>query len=116
MISTEMLIVMLVFLAYIGVWYVYMNDFMKAVDGAVARLESNTYADYMQHKVNMLCANSGSASVSFKNAVSISGSGREISVNGMVREVDCDVDVKAGTKTKNARLRKDDESRTVIIE
>ncbi|MEM3364133.1 MAG: hypothetical protein QXS93_01325 [Candidatus Micrarchaeia archaeon] len=116
MISTEMLIVMLVFLAYVGVWYLYMSNFMQSVESATDRLESGAYADEIQHKVNIMCIGEGSTSAEFKNPVDISGNGRVISVNNMTRDVACDVDVRIGGKTKKANIRKDAQNNAVVID
>lgn len=114
MISTEMLIVMLVFLVYIGVWYVYMSNFMDAVEGAMRRLENSAYADETQHKVNALCANAGSLSMEFKSQVGISGGGNEISVNDVKRNVDCDVEIRTNGNSTSYKITK--EEGKVVIE
>ncbi len=109
MISTEMLIVMLVFLVYIGVWYVYMNNFMDAVQGAMGKLESSAYADELAHKVNVLCANTGTLEVEFRNAATVEGGGKEIGVNGEKRNVDCEVEYRGSGNSTSLKITKENE-------
>ena len=102
-----MLIVMLVFLVYIGVWYLYMNDFMNSVQVAMERLESTAYADEIQHNINVMCSNGGALTKEFSKGIEVSGSGDEVYVNGIKRSVGCTVEVNIAGNTSKIKMSKD---------
>ncbi len=91
MISTELMIVLLVFLVYIGVWYLYMNGFMEVIDSAMQGLYARSAADTIAHGINVVCINSGSLKIDLNNRHEVKGDGKRITVDNIVKEVDCEV-------------------------
>lgn len=90
MISTELLIVMVIFLIYIGIWMSYMDSFMEAVQQAMGRLEQRAILDTVVHKANIACVTTGEQAVDFGKEIEIRTSGKLVTVGGASREADCE--------------------------
>ncbi len=89
MISTEMLIIMLIFLAYIAVWYAYMHSFMDVVEKGMEKLDDKYYADLIAYKINVLCLGNGRIVVDAQKRIDVNADGVEISVNNLHRKIKC---------------------------
>lgn len=89
MISTEMIIVMLIFLIYIAVWYGYMRNFMGVAEHGVHTLDDKYYADLISYKINVLCMGDGKIGINLGKEVNVSAEGDKIIVNSIQRYVKC---------------------------
>ncbi|GEM_PF-2101817 len=88
-----MLIVIFVFLVYIGIWYTYINNFMGVVENAMERFELNAYAEELQHKANLMCRGSGEMHSQFKSSVEINcNGGNTFDIGNIKKKIGCNVD------------------------
>lgn len=90
MISTEVLIVMLIFLVYIGIWITYMDSFMGAVQQAMQALERRAVVDSVVHKANIACVSNGEEIIDFGKEIEVNINGKKVAVGSTSREAGCE--------------------------
>jgi hypothetical protein len=92
MLSTEFIILILIFLVYISAWYVYMDKIIEASEVVISKFEKENYANEMSKKINTLCFTEGKINLEFKNKVEIKIENNILKIEGIERKINCDIE------------------------
>jgi len=92
MLSTEFIILILIFLVYISVWYVYMNNIIETSEIIITKFEMENYANEMSNKINLLCTSSGEINIEFKNPVEIVIENGILKIGNYERQINCNIE------------------------
>lgn len=92
MLSTEFIILLLIFLVYISIWYVYLDRIIEASEIALNEFEKDNYVNEMSNKINTLCFSEGKIYLEFKNNVEMKIEKNVLEIDGIEKKLNCDVE------------------------
>ena len=92
MLSTEFILLLLIFLVYISVWYVYMDRIIDASEIVINKFEIENYANEMSKKINTLCYSNGKIEIEFKNKVELQIENNILKIEGVEKQINCEIE------------------------
>jgi len=92
MLSTEFIILLLIFLVYISVWYVYMDKIIDASEIVINKFEKENYANEMSKKINTLCFSNGKINLEFKNDIDLEIKNNILIIDDIEKEINCEIE------------------------
>jgi len=92
MLSTEFIILLLIFLVYISVWYVYLDRIINASEIALNEFEKENYVNEMSNKINTMCFSEGKIYLELKNNVEIKIENNVLEIGGIEKKLNCEVE------------------------
>ncbi len=92
MLSTEFIILLLIFLVYISVWYVYMDKIIDASEIVINKFEKENYANEMSKKINTLCFSNGKINLEFKNNIDLEIKNNILIIDDIEKEINCEIE------------------------
>ena len=98
MLSTEFILLLLIFLVYISVWYVYMDKIIESSEIVIHKFEIENYANEMNMKINTLCYSNGKLEIEFKNNIQLLIKDNVLNIEGIEKQINCE--------TENVQLNK----------
>jgi hypothetical protein len=105
MLSTEFIILLLIFLVYISVWYVYMDKIIEATEIVIGKFEKENYVNEMSKKINTLCYTNGEIKIEFKKEVDLEIQNNILKIEGIERKINCEIE-NVNLKKKNFLIEK----------
>lgn len=92
MLSTEFIILLLIFLVYISVWYVYMDKIIDASEIVINKFEKENYASEISKKINTLCFSNGKINLEFKNDIDLEIKNNILIIDDIEKEINCEIE------------------------
>lgn len=92
MLSTEFIILILIFLVYLSFWYVYLDKIIETSNIAIVNFEEENYANEMSKKINTLCYSEGKINLEFKNNIEIKIENNVLKIGKNERKINCDIE------------------------
>lgn len=92
MLSTEFILLLLIFLVYISVWYVYMDRIIESSEIVIQRFEMENYATEMSKKINTLCYSNGKIEIEFKNEIKLEIKENVLEIGGIKKQINCEIE------------------------
>lgn len=92
MISTEFILLLLIFLVYISFWYYYLDNIIETSKIVIEKFERENYINEMSKKMNTLCYTNGKINLEFKNEIEIEIYNNKLRIGEFEKEIYCDVE------------------------